>query len=185
MNTHHITSVISLGSANSNIFKGVFARNHFIDQCISYPSIYIINTDNSNQSGSQWTGVYFSIDHKCQYFDSYGIPPLFNDVVNKLRSIDSTFVYNSYVLQSLNTNVCGIYCIVFAIMKCKGYSLKDIIDLFLLTNNDDERDHALRYFMDRNFSLIISTFGHLPPIHDVSNEFSFQTCKFKSQLSDQ
>ena len=88
-------------------------------------------------------------------------------------------------MQSLNTNVCGIYCIVFAIMKCKGYSLKDIIDLFLLTNNDDERDHALRYFMDRNFSLIISTFGHLPPIHDVSNEFSFQTCKFKSQLSDQ
>ena len=145
MNTHHISSIVSSSLARSDVIKGVFPRDQFVEQKISYPSSYVLNTDNSDQPGSHWVGVHFSKEQKCEYFDSFGIEPLFSDIKNKLLAIDSAFVYNDCSLQSFNTNVCGIYCVIYTVMKCKGYSSQQIIDVILLTGNDDERDHALKF----------------------------------------
>ena len=180
MNTYHISTIISSSSGSSRTFKGVFARDQFVNQEIVFPGLYVFNTDNINQAGSHWVAAYFSKEQKCEYFDSYGIAPLFDDVINKFLSIDNSFVCNQHILQSFNTNVCGIYCIIYSVMKCKGYDLHKIIDLFLTTANDDERDHVLRYFIDFNFPLIISEFGRVPSIHDVGAS-SLQICKLKAK----
>ena len=104
MNTFQISSILESLPSTSTIFKGVLARDHFIQQKIAYPSLFVCNTDNSDKPGTHWVAIYFSKDKTCEYFDSYGILPLFEDVVHKLFSIDSNFTYNACTLQSLHSN---------------------------------------------------------------------------------
>ena len=167
MNTLHIASILKAELSSSNIFKGVLPRDRFIRQDMTFPSLFVCNTDNSNQPGAHWIAIHFSADKRCEYFDSYGLPPLFSDLEQKLQSIDSCFIYNTCSLQSLSTNVCGIYTIIFDVMKSKGYSLKAITDLLLSTEDKKERDHVIKHFIETKYAKTLSQLPSLPPIHCV------------------
>ena len=173
MNTLQISSILKSNTWSSKIFIGVLPRDHFVRFNIIYPSLFVCNTDNSDQPGTHWVAAYFSKDQKCEYFDSYGIPPLFDDLRLKLLSIDRDFVYNRSTLQGLNTDVCGVYCVVFAVMRAKGHTLNDIVTTFLLSKTCDERDRIMKYFMKSNFLELV----HSPlasSVHAFSNSFTPQ-----------
>ena len=168
MNTQHISSILSNVPGCSGIFKAVLPRDHFIQQQIAYPSLYVCNTDNSDKPGSHWVAVYFTKNKNCEYFDSYGLQPLFTDIHHKLLTIDSHYTYNESNFQGLNSNVCGMYCIVFAVMRCHGYSMRDVANLLLSTKNTEERDHVIKYFIESKYSKLLSSLNKLPPIHCVN-----------------
>lgn len=183
MNTNQIAAVINSDPSCKGVFRGVMARDQFLKQNISYPSLFVCNTDNSDQPGSHWTAVYFREDAKCEYFDSYGIPPLFNDVEKKLLAVDASFSYNDCELQSSDTNVCGMYCILFAKYKCRGYSLQEILNILLFVNDSEERDHIIRHYFMTNLSETIKPYGQLPKIHHFDGVILNQNCLYKSYNS--
>lgn len=180
MNTIHISAILNSLPDCSDIFKGVYPRDIFLRQEITYPSVFVCNTDNSSQPGTHWVAVYFSEKRKCEYFDSYGIPPINDDMHIKLSAIDSNYKRNCHVLQSWDTNVCGIYCIVYALMKCKGCSLRVITNLFLHTESCHERDHVLKQFIETNFSQLLEICGDLPTIHINGRSLPSQSCIFRT-----
>jgi len=143
------------------------ARDEFVKCKLTYPSIFVCNTDNADQPKTHWIAIFVLKLGKCEYFDFYGLPPLFEDLTNKLLSIDKKFIYNDTVLQSNNTNVCGIYSIVFLQLKFRGYSLSHILDVLMYANNSEEKDHNLKYYLDTKYANIINL-GQIPPIHQVS-----------------
>lgn len=178
MNTLQISSILKSFPSSSRAIKGVLARDQFIQQKITYPSLFVCNTDNSDQPGTHWVAIYFSTDQKCEYFDSYGILPLFDDVMHKLLSIDSNFKYNSFTLQSLDTNVCGMYCIIYTVMRTKGYTLKSIIQMLLLPKTSYERDSILEYFLKSYLSEFC--YGQLSPVKLHKEQLVSQSCLCKS-----
>jgi len=83
------------------------------------------------------------------------------------------------MLQSMNTNVCGDYCIAYVKMTCRGITLKQIVQQFLLSNYLDERDHVLRYFIKTKFGTLLHHNDSLPQLHDTSqlhNASNLQSC---------
>jgi len=180
MNTSQINAIISSDSKTNEKFQGVLARDQFINCEIIFPSLFVCNTDNSNQPGTHWVAIYFSELGKCEYFDSYGLPPLFSDVTQKLLKIDQTFTYNEKRLQSFQTNVCGTYSIIYCMLKSRNYSLSRILEMFLLTDNFNERDHALKFYIENIYSELF-THVKLPPIHQVNgyNQLNGSYCSFE------
>ena len=70
-----------LKNINSDIlaykyFIGVFPRD-LLPQKVTYPSSFIINTDNSNKPGEHWLAIYINEDRKLHFFDPLGLPPVF------------------------------------------------------------------------------------------------------------
>lgn len=98
----------------------VLARN-CIPRCVEqFPSVFIINQDDSFSPGSHWTVVYFPyIDSLVEYFDSLGNPP----------PSDKNHIYNATPLQSLLSSICGHYCLLFVYYRTKlGFSMKQFVE---------------------------------------------------------
>jgi len=100
-----------------------------------YPSAAVINTDESDQPGTHWVAVYMKSPSTVYYFDSYGIDPVAN--VEAFLSRFAHRTENSCIIQSVNSYVCGHYCIFFLIHCCRGFSYEQIMSILLNQNNPD------------------------------------------------
>ena len=68
----------------------------------------IVNLADSNERGTHWIAMKF-INNKLFYFDSYGIefiPDISKKEYDKI-------IKNIYRIQSINSNECGKFCIMF------------------------------------------------------------------------
>lgn len=103
---------------------------------------YIINLDNSYNTGTHWVALYIDDMNAC-YFDPFGEEcPL--SVYKFCKG--KTLITSNYVIQNLNQQVCGYYCLAFLhymnFNKNKNirYKLNNFIKPFDLddtTKNDD------------------------------------------------
>jgi hypothetical protein len=130
-------------------FQGVYATDALPKFVHSYPSAYIINTHPKSKPGEHWVAVYFDVNLKGIYFDSYGFPPRNRHVVNFLKKNCVTWTFSNQVLQHPFSNLCGVYCIYFLVKKCQGHSLYSILSRF--TNDLDLNDRRVRRFLHRIF----------------------------------
>lgn len=71
------------------------------------------------------------------YFDSYGLPPFQPTFRRFLARHGERYHYNPVTLQGLFTTVCGHYCLFFLLLRCKGLSMNDILQLFPSTRMGD------------------------------------------------
>lgn len=53
----------------------------------------VINTSKADDKGEHWVGVYFSKDGDCEYFDSFGFPPI-QRATQKLCEMSTTGDYS-------------------------------------------------------------------------------------------
>ena len=104
--------------------RDVFVKN--IRRISTKKSVCIVNTDISSLPGQHWIAVYFSGKGQCEYFDSYGLPPIHTDIRNALRQCNLKLFYNPCTFQGVTTNVCGEYCLLFLFLRCRGFSMKTI-----------------------------------------------------------
>ena len=106
-----------------NIFINNLLKNfkHF-DKCYSKDQIPLIENNKSlifyfkniNQKGSRW--VSFSRKNNDIFiFDSFGI----GDIPNNLYKIykDYNIITNIFRIQHLNSNLCGMFCVLFCLYK--------------------------------------------------------------------
>ena len=77
----------------------------------------IINLQDSNKKGSHWVS-YKKINNKIFYFDSYGLPFIPNII--KKQYPNHKFICNIYRIQSIDSNQCGRFCILFVKSNIKN-----------------------------------------------------------------
>jgi hypothetical protein len=93
----------------------------------------ILNLDaKGERGGTHWTALYVK-DNIVKYFDSFGCkPPL---IVRKSFP-DHNIHYNSYQLQQLDSNNCGLYCLMFLHAMSSNIKYEDFINHFEEKDND-------------------------------------------------
>lgn len=91
----------------------------------------IINLDESTESGSHWVAIYFDDNGKADYFDSFGLPPLTLEIKKFLsENAPRGWIFNDQCFQSLSSNTCGAYCILFLKLRFKDIPFEQIKLLF-------------------------------------------------------
>ena len=77
----------------------------------------IINLENSDRKGSHWVN-YCKRNVKIFYFDSYAVAYI-PDIITK-QYPNHKFICNIYRIQSMDSNQCGRFCILFVKSNIKN-----------------------------------------------------------------
>ena len=102
--------------AGSSAFSNI--EDPFINPsayCRCIPNI--VNTDDYTKPGMHWVAFYVDESSNGLYFDSFGLPPIIADHINRLRKNCKTFRWNAIQLQNDGSDVCDQYCIVFILYE--------------------------------------------------------------------
>ena len=107
------------------------------------PKAFVANTHKHNLPGEHWVCFYFPVQGPNEYFDSYGLAPWIQEFKVFLGN---SYMRSSKTLQSLNSDVCGQYCIFFLLMRIRKCSLQNILNMF--STNRVENDNIVKTFCD-------------------------------------
>lgn len=124
----------SVDIKRNNQFLGVYSRDNLPNQCKPNTSL-ILNLDNENGPGTHWVCIYNGSPDAIEYFDSYGFPPP-EEVINYMKKCNKDIAYSTSQLQSLNSVMCGYYCMYYINERANGKSMYDIIYDFKQLYND-------------------------------------------------
>lgn len=76
------------------------------------PLALVINLSPSGTSGTHWIAIWFSSDGHAEHFDSFGSKPI-APIEVYLDTHTSSWNYNTRLVQSLVSTLCGGYCVMF------------------------------------------------------------------------
>lgn len=124
-----------------NCFIGVYPRDK-LPKIDKIPSALIVNTDTSDKPGEHWIAIFVS-EKETIYFDSFGLPPYHEDILNFLQNTPGEISFNTVTLQSASADTCGQYCVLFVKMKCRGYTYEDLLAIF--TRNTFVNDYMVKH----------------------------------------
>lgn len=129
MNTFEINQTL-ISNLKNVCFIGTFARDR-LPIIKRTPSALIMNNDTSFQPGSHWIAMYIGSDGRGIYYDSFGLPPLFREIIEFMnKNCPNGWIYSNQQIQSVTSDTCGHFCILFIIMICNGFNLDEIMSLF-------------------------------------------------------
>jgi len=98
--------------------------SHFLSSSRESSLCCIANTDPSTKPGTHWVAFYRDLqnDSPLEFFDSYGQSPLSYGFFsgNSKFPKDLPLSFNNTILQSLTSNVCGQYCLLFLYLRMKS-----------------------------------------------------------------
>ena len=149
MNSNQLRTLLSEHACTLEAFGGVFPIDKLPGKIDTYPSLMIVNTDESHQPGSHWVCIYIANPNWGYFFDSYGFEPLFWDyrLNNFMHSNTSgSFSWNTSSLQLLDSFTCGEWCMLAADSLCRQQPQSDPeVKIPPLT------EHQLRRWVENHF----------------------------------
>ena len=125
---------------------------------------YIINYDESSEPGSHWVAVFNAVPSYLpsssssssslpEFFDPAGLPPLDGRI--KFYLLGANYEYNPNVLQQVQGNACGFYCVYYILQRIRGVSANDIIE-FLSAISSSRSDHYVKDFIYSQFKPVFN-----------------------------
>ena len=88
------------------------------------------NASPSSSRGTHWFAL-FKENNIVELMDPLGANPTTYDLVPFLKDQKADrCIYNGVRIQSLDSKVCGHYCIFFAFWRSMGYSMENILQFF-------------------------------------------------------
>ena len=144
MNTLEIQKILTnvLPTCRVN-FLGVFAQDTIPDiNSQPSPLCFVSNTHPSNKPGEHWVAFFYENSH-LEFFDSYGLSPSMYDFKFQIP-----MRMNHQTLQSLDSNVCGHYCIFYLYHRSRGKSLSQIVSSFS-TRDLSWNDNSVTRFLSK------------------------------------
>ena len=93
---------------NNENYIGAFSKDNV--PILKNNESAIINLQNSDRNGSHWVS-YKRIGNKIFYFDSYAVSFIPDIIKNQYPN--HKFICNIYRIQSMDSNQCGRFCILF------------------------------------------------------------------------
>lgn len=130
MYTNEINSLL----ANQEEYVGTFALNKLPQERIKRPASFIINNDVSSKNGDHWIALVLT-KHQAFFFDSFGLPIIDKQILSFLsRQKIKKVTYSTKCIQSITSNKCGLFCILFIkVVKCKKM-YEFYLEMFCETN---------------------------------------------------
>lgn len=111
-------------------FKGTFPRD-MLPRPKTFPFSAVCNLDTSTESGSHWVALYIGKDGIGYYMDSYGRPPITDDILTFLdTNCRNGWAYSPLILQSIDSSVCGYYAVLFIRIITNGIEYCDYLNIF-------------------------------------------------------
>ena len=161
MNTIELSLILRRDKYSRAVFQGVFPSDKLPSSVLSYPALFIANVDTSDKPGSHWVAFYFTKDREGEYFDSYGQPPssYSRTFTNFLDNNSNSWIFNTVTLQSINSKVCGHYCIYYALFRCRDINMSTIVHRF--SNNKRRNDFLVKRFVEKYFPLSLKKYTHV------------------------
>ena len=163
MNTNELFNILLQDKFTSLLHPSVVPIDHFDPITEKKPSVCIINTDPCDEPGSHWVAVFIKSNSEAELFDSYGLLSLSEELVTKLKTF-SHVEFNTTTLQGFST-VCGQYCLVYLLLRSRGFSLKKIVKLLSIVTITEERDHIIGEVINLTYHGLLQ---QKHPVVDVS-----------------
>ena len=154
MNSTELQKILEYDEHTNLLNPVVKPLNHFLEEPLNSPSITIVNLDSCDKPGSHWVAVYVPMNGKTEYFDSYGNKPN-EQFLFKLQQLKKEIVYSLFSVQGLST-VCGQYCLLFLLMRSRGFLFHDIISTFLLSEFSTERDLVANFMINHFYENVLN-----------------------------
>jgi len=130
MDTAQIEHLLQKDPFMQDVFAGVYPRDRLPRVIKNYPSAYVCNTDPHTANGEHWVAIYVDQDGHGDYFDSFGLPPMYARFVNFMNTHCTLWTWNEKQLQELTSHVCGHYCVFFLMQRCRGLTMNTIVNMF-------------------------------------------------------
>lgn len=103
--------------------NGVFMKDELQELRHGY---FVINLNSSWENGSHWCALVCD-KRECIWFDSFGAPPP-EEIMELLRKYYTKIHFNGWIVQNINNQSCGYYCIVlFMYLQLHRYEKKSIV----------------------------------------------------------
>lgn len=97
------------------------------------PTAYIVNTDPHNKPGKHWIALWTQ-DNVCEVLDSYALPlEEYKTTGPMIEWLDRHYkfqVHSGKTLQSVFSQSCGDYALMFLVLKARGASMQHFLNLF-------------------------------------------------------
>lgn len=146
MNTTQLKCAIREDACLNKLVKGVYSSDVIPSGNELYPYAYVINTDPQSQPGEHWLVCVCENDQTREFYDSFGrSPSYFNENISKKFK---GFDFNDIQIQKEYNDTCGFHVLYFLIMKCRGKSLKNIVNSLKGLHDPDRfvYDRVIKYF---------------------------------------
>lgn len=148
------TSMIRKLLRNFKCFKGVYSSD-MLPYDASLPLNIIANTDPSYLPGEHWISITISSNGDGYYFDSFGLPPLKEDIYNFLETkCKNGWRYNQLPIQNIDSALCGHYCVLYIIYRCQGLSAEQFLSKFHYNTAHNDKLIAKIF---KNFNLVFNS----------------------------
>ena len=143
-----IAAHLKRDSLSARHFLGVYSREE-LPPVHSYPSSCVANTHHSSQEGEHWVAIYFDASGNGEYYDSFGLPPVYSAWEDYLDNNSRGWVYMAKTCQPLSSFACGYYAIAYIMLRSRGKSPQDIMNMF---SSDLHRNDVFVYdYANRNY----------------------------------
>lgn len=144
MNTNQLDNLLRcLVDTTKCVPAGVFPSDLVPRNFDRFPTCFIVNIDPSSRPGQHWVAYYFDSPFTYEFFDSFGFDPS----IYSLHYASPTS-YNTHSLQSINSAVCGQFCLYYLHCKCRGTTFDAILHSFSMLSSK-WNDKLVRKFIQR------------------------------------
>lgn len=100
---------------------------------------YVVNMDpDVNGPGTHWTGLVVTSSNFL-YFDSFGAPPPLH-IVSLARSVGVPILWNNFIVQDINSDACGYFCVLF-LLAMKSNPSSRTFNAFVNKFHDNTADN--------------------------------------------
>lgn len=112
----------------------------FIKSIQNKPCVIISNTEPRNMPGRHWIAFFYNPGKVIEFFDSFGKEPLYynSDFELFLSKYSNIYSLSTKQIQNDNSNVCGLYCILYYYSKLQKEPFYEFINIF--GNNTNAND---------------------------------------------
>ena len=93
-------------------FEGCYSKDQII--LLKNNKSLIYNTNNSDKNSGHWCSIK-RINNTIYVFDSFGIGYIPKNIINTYKKFN--IITNIYRIQHINSNLCGLFCILFCLYK--------------------------------------------------------------------
>ena len=97
---------------NEKSYLNAFSKNEI--PLIKNNKSLIFNLQNSDKKGSHWCS-FAKKNNNIFIFDSFGVGYIPKNIYNIYKDFD--IITNIYRIQHINSNLCGLFCILFCLYK--------------------------------------------------------------------
>lgn len=115
---------------------GVYAADRLPTRVPGQAYGFIANTQGHLLRGEHWCAFYDNGQNQVLFFDSYGRLPKQNSVYFERWLRGKSVRINRTQIQSDDSKVCGLYCILFLRNVISGQTLEQFVNLFDSTNTE-------------------------------------------------